>query len=497
MITRREFQHTGVLALAALAGNTAGAGVAVRPNVLFIMTDQWRYYAQGYAGCDPVQTPHLDGLARQSQTFHNAIACSPVCGPNRACWMTGLYPQHHGVLKNEAAHVNPDQLLSRCFRQAGYATGYIGKWHLSGEEYPRRIPTPDFLKQDFETWYRTENHTHFQLKYDDNGTMRDFGKGWQPGHEVDKSIEFMQNRNSRRPFFLTLSMGPPHNGSYPGFGEKRHTPGAYSHRKGGYGYYAPVEFEKPYLNLTEQEIRKNIRSVKINYGKTKPADLESDYESALGAVPGYFGACSAMDADIGRLLDYLKTSGLDKNTIVVFSSDHGEMLGSQGLMTKGVCFEESIRVPLMLHIPGLKGAEHSRLFNSTDVMPTLLGLCGVEVPGSVDGINHAAFLRGDGKADAEPEVAYIGYAGWRGWRTKRYTYVTSTTEFFGGREAYYLRAFHQKRSGHMLFDLKNDPYQQRPVFKGDTPATDALIEDFHHQLYAELKARGETIPESV
>lgn len=101
MITRREFQHTGVLALAALAGNTAGAGVAARPNVLFIMTDQWRYHAQGYAGCDPVQTPHLDGLARQSQTFHNAIACSSVCGPNRACWMTGLYPQRP-VFKGDA-----------------------------------------------------------------------------------------------------------------------------------------------------------------------------------------------------------------------------------------------------------------------------------------------------------------------------------------------------------------------------------------------------------
>ncbi|NDV61543.1 sulfatase-like hydrolase/transferase [Puniceicoccales bacterium CK1056] len=497
MMNRRDFiQKTGATVLGGMLGGklvghpmaTDSSFAGSKKNVIFVMTDQWRYHAQGFVKQDPVQTPCLDAFASRSFNFHNAIASTPVCGPNRACWMTGRFHQNHGVMKNEAAHVQADQILVRNFKDAGYSTAYIGKWHLSGKAYPRREPTPDFLKQDFDYWYRTENHTHFRLKYDDNGKMVDNGKAWQPDHEVDKAIEYMKEPRET-PFFMVLSFGPPHNGSYPGFGEKRHTPGAYSHRKGGYGYYAPTEFEEPYKDLSEQDIRQNIQPVRVSGG-----DVPGETESALGAVPGYLGACSAIDADFGRLLAYLKTSGLEDDTIVVFTSDHGEMLGSHGLMTKGVCFEESIRVPLSVYVPGLDGGNEDRLFNSPDVLPTLMGLTGVSCKHTgVDGLDHSDYLKGNCSI-AEPELAYIGYANFRGFRTKRYTYVTNLNgQHLGGREVVYCRDTLGRVSDHLLFDLQEDPHQLRPIQRGDAAHTDALINDLHSELRTQLSQRGETL----
>lgn len=474
------------LAANPLAGNPTVGGT--RKNVIFVMTDQWRYHAQGFAKQDPVQTPVVDAFASRSFNFHNAIASTPVCCPNRACWMTGRFHQGHGVMKNEDTHVQPEQILVSNFKRAGYSTAYIGKWHLSGSAYPRAKPTPEFIKKDFDYWYRVENHTHFQLRYDDNGEMKNYGQGWQPGHEVDKAVEYMQQPREN-PFFMVLSFGPPHNGSYPGFGEKRHTPGAYSHRKGGYGYYAPAEFEAPYTELAEQDIRRNIKPVPVQGG-----DVPGETESALGAVPGYFGACSAIDADFGRLLAYLKSSGLEDDTIVLFTSDHGEMLGSHGFMTKGVCFEESIRVPLSIYVPGLPGGDEQRLFNSPDVLPTLMGLTGVSCRhAGVDGLDHSGYLKGD-HSKAEPELAYIGYANFRGFRSRRYTYVTNLNgNHLGGREVAYARNTLGKVTDHLLFDLQEDPHQIRPIQRGDAAHTDALIDDLHAELRSQLAARGEAL----
>lgn len=494
-MNRRHFlRTTGVSVLGALVGHGLHAGTEAqapaarrRKNVIFVMTDQWRYHAQGFAKQDPVQTPFLDQFAAGSFTFHNAIASSPVCCPNRACWMTGRFHQGHGVEKNEHTAIRPEQILVGNFKREGYSTAYIGKWHLSGK-HPRAQPVPEAERKDFDYWYRVNNHTHFLLEYEENGTMVSRGKGWQPAHEVDKAIEFMKQPREN-PFFLVLSFGPPHNGVYPGSGEKRHTPGDFSHRKGGYGYYAPPEFETPYAKLTEQDIRKNIRPIRVNGGP-----VPDETESCLGAVPGYFGACSALDADFGRLLAHLKSSGLEDDTIVVFTSDHGEMLGSQGLMTKGVCFEESIRVPLSIRVPGLTGGDERRLFNSPDVLPTLMGLTGVECRhAGLDGVDHSAHMLGDRSAK-EPELAYIGYANFRGFRSKRHTYVAALAGgHLGGREALYARQTLQKQTDHLLFDLENDPLQLRPIQRGDAAHTDALIEDFHAELRSQLAARGETL----
>lgn len=499
-ISRREFVKgaagVAVTAMAAdrLAPARAQSMPAKKPNIVFVLTDQWRAQAMGYSKQDPVLTPRLDAFHKEATTFNHAIACTPVCSPNRACLFTGRYPQHHGVVRNNAAAVRPEQLLSSVFKESGYRNGYIGKWHLTGADDHKvhKGITPAHLRADYEYWTSAiHNHAHFALDFDEQGERVDYGTGWQPDHVTKKAIDFMEQADDR-PFNLVVSYGPPHNGNYhPDYCvEKRYTPGDLSHQKGGYGYYAPAEYEAPYRDLTPSDIRPNVEPI--------PQKGGDGHDTIATAIAGYYGSCTALDASFGRLMDYLEKSGLDENTIVVFTSDHGEMMGSHGLMTKGVCFEESINVPLMIKVPGVKASSSDLLFNSVDLIPTLMGLSGLDIPDEVDGRNFASQFSGSADSD-EPEMAYIGLSGFRGWRTHQYTYVTTVhpSGNMVGREARYLREKRDTSDSHILFDLVNDPYQQKPILRGDHSVTDKVIDDLHHELHLELKAHGEAITERV
>lgn len=495
---RREFIGTGIGALVGCTlGSRAGwasSGASDSPyNVLFVHTDQWRAQAMGYRNEDPVITPHLDAFQRDSVTFDRAVACSPVCSPNRACWFTGRYPQNHGVYRNNSAHVQPEQLLSRQFKAGGFRNGYIGKWHLNGPDSHRKWNgvTPEFLRSDYDYWTSAiHNHAHFSLRFEEDGEVVNYGEGWQPDHVTGKAIEFLKQQDNR-PFNLVVSYGPPHNGSYhPKFcPEKRHTPGNEDHKESGYGYYAPQEYEALYEDLDPLSIRSNIRT-------------EGFGDQFRGAVKGYLGSCTAIDDSFGKLIRHLKQSGLYEKTIIVFTSDHGEMMGSHNLMTKGVPFEESLRVPMLMRVPGAKPYVDNRVFNSVDLMPTLMGLTGLDIPSGVDGKDFSKSIGSDKQHLMDPELAYIGFAAWRGFRTKRYSYVSGARNDGGlsFRERNYLREKRPEAAlNHMLFDLENDPYQLEPILKGDGRATDALIDDFQQELIAQLTPLGENhlVPQSL
>lgn len=495
---RRTFLQTS---LAGLAGYSLGSqsiwaeNISANRgyNVLFVHTDQWRAQAMGYRSEDPVLTPHLDAFQKDAINFDQAVACSPVCSPNRACWFTGRYPQNHGVHRNNAAHVQPEHLLSRQFKENGFRNGYIGKWHLNGSDAHANWNgiTPEFLRSDYDYWTSAiHNHSHFDIKFEEDGKVVDYGKGWQPEHVTGKAVEFLKQKD-KRPFNLVVSYGPPHNGSYNSkfCPEKRYTPGNEGHKEGGYGYYAPQDYEAHYEDLDPLSVRPNIRT-------------EGFGDQFKGAVKGYLGACTALDDAFGDLVRYLKRSGLYDNTIIVFGSDHGEMLGSHNLMTKGIPFEESLRVPLLMRIPGARPYVDNRLFNSVDLMPTLMGLTGQAIPDGVDGKDFSKAIGPGKQRIMDPELAYIGYAGWRGFRSKRYTYVAGAGD--GGilsyREKTYLREKRPEAAlNHMLFDLKNDPYQMEPILKGDSRSTDALIDDFHQELLTQLTPLGENkiVPQSI
>jgi len=411
--------------LAVLLGLLAGlsfcsrAGTLSRPNILFIIADQWRAQSFGYAGDPNVKTPNLDRLERESVDFSQAVSRMPVCSPTRASLLTGQRPLTHGVFINDVP-LNPNlPTLATVLEKAGYDTGCIGKWHVDGHGRSAFIPRE--RRMGFEYWKVlecTHNYNHSDYYGDAPGKQQ-----WEGYDAIDQTRDaqrYLQaHAGTRRPFLLWMAWGPPHN---------------------------PYETAPPrYLALYPPE--------KIRLPANIPADAR---DVARRELAGYYAHCTALDDCIGDLITSLKTNALLKNTIIVFTSDHGDMLHAHNQQRKQRPYEESIRVPMLLRLPevlGVKPGKVAGTINTEDVLPTLLGLCGVPSPNSVEGHDFTGYLRG--KADPSGGEASIecispfgeftrGQGGreYRGLRTTRYTYVQDL------------------HGPWLLFDNLRDPLQQ-------------------------------------
>lgn len=442
---RREFLQTTVSAAAAAAlGQPIARGLerpatagTRRPNVVFLLADQWRAQATGYAGDPNVQTPHLDRLAGQSVDLTGAVSGCPVCCPYRGSLMTGRYPLTHGVFLNDVSLSHDAVSLAETFTGAGYASGYIGKWHLDGHGRSSFIP-PE-RRQGFHFWRAAEcthdyNHSHY---YGDEPEKR-FWNGYDAFAQTEEAGRYIRE-HQEEPFLLILSLGPPHN---------------------------------PYETAPEQ------------FKRCRPEDLvlrpnvpEEARAAARRDLAGYYAHITALDACVGRIVQTVSECGLEDDTILVFTSDHGDMLGSHGQIRKQKPWDESIRVPFLLRYPAVLGRGGRKLalpVNTPDIMPTLLGLCGLEIPGTVEGEDRSKLLRGE-EPDRD-EAALVtcpspfgewtrqhGGREYRGVRTTRYTYVRSLDGPW------------------LLYDNQQDPYQ-----------LDNLAgKPEHASLEAELEARLE------
>ncbi|MDR3260616.1 MAG: sulfatase [Tannerella sp.] len=451
-----------------------------KPNLVFVFCDQWRRQALGYMGEDPVFTPNLDKFASWSASFDQALSCRPVSGPNRACLMTGKYPINNGVFGNSVP-LDPteDSSLGKSCKAAGYQTAYIGKWHLNGASDPATDPS---RRQGFDFWVQSIGHAPFSQKYyiaESNSDVKPYQRGdWAPTYETDVAIDYIE-KHKNNPFCVVISYNPPHTSGGLGF-ENRYLPGKSRNlkdRKYGYGYGGPKNYEKLYedKDYAQHPIRGNIKT------------LRHSTDECFDAIPGYFGAITAIDNDFGKLMEYLEKNHLLENTIVIFTADHGESMGSQGLMTKGTWFEESAGVPCIIGWKGkIKNQRRKEVFNSVDVMPTMLGVMGIPTPESADGTDFSPVLFGkDFKA---PEYAFLSfdYGGalesprfWRAVRSERYMYVLCGMN--------QNRAF--TKDGLVLYDLGKDPLQLSPIYKG--MGYDKEIDKLHAVLVAQLKKNGD------
>jgi len=316
-MTRREVLH----ALASTALASQQNQISRRPNFLFILADQFRGDALGVGGNREVITPNLDRLALSGVRFANAYVPQAVCTPSRASLLTGVYPTTHGLTDNvygvDSVFTDSRYRLTPHYpgllRQAGYHTGYIGKWHL-GEKDPALF--------DFWSGYNSQQ-PHWLGEQDRSPYRTDV--------ETDEAMTFL-GRNANRPFALTVSFYPPH------------TP-----------YVPPERFVKMYAGKALEPVR-------------------------------YYAACTAVDWNVGRLLDSLDKNKLAANTMVIFTSDHGETFGRRLLSgNKRVGYEESARVPLLLRWPDRLPA--GKVFeggvSTMDVMPTMLDAAGIAIPAQV------------------------------------------------------------------------------------------------------------------
>jgi arylsulfatase A-like enzyme len=388
------------LFLSVLHLGVVSAAESKPPNVLFIIADQWRAQAFGFAGDPNVKTPNLDRLEKECVNFTQAVAGMPVCSPTRATLLTGQRPQTHGIFLNDVP-LNPEAVtIAKELKAAGYDTGCIGKWHVDGHGRTNFIPRE--RRQGFEYWKVCEcTHSYNNSPYYADGPEKLKWDGYDAIAQTRDAQSYLEaHAKSAKPFLLWLAWGPPHN-PYETAPEK---------------YRAMYSPEKMIL-------RDNVP--------------EAARDAARKDLAGYYAHCSALDDCIADLLRTLQETGLDKNTIVVFTSDHGDMIESHGQQRKQRPWEESARVPMLFRLPAALGATPRRVngtINTEDVMPTLLSLCGRAIPKSVEGFDFSGYLRGGADPSGGATVIRCtspfgefnprrGGREYREVRNARYTYV--------------------------------------------------------------------------
>lgn len=424
-----------------------------QPNVLFVFADQHRAQALGCSGNDEVISPNFDRLASEGTRFGTACANEPVCSPSRGSLLTGQYPTTHGVVTNDIQLPTDVPSIAEAFNDAGYRTGYIGKWHLDGVPRDKFTP-PGPRRQGFDDFWAVLNCTHDYMDaayYRDDDDELIEVEGWEPVHQTDLAREFIR-ADDDRPFCLFLSWGPPHD-------PYRMVPDEYR------ALYDPAELS----------VRPNVEPILpshpdhpggtythapplrefANEGDVFDEPAPYQYESVAEGLVDYYAHVTALDEQFGRLMAALEEAGLREETILAYSADHGDSFWSQGRNQKGNPYEESINVPLIIRWPGEipEGRVHRAPVGIVDVAPTLLGLSGVEIPSAMEGTDCSAVTRGQEGEMPDGTLLMTVDQGWRGLRTERYTYARVTDSFMKE---------HAPPQGPewLLFDNEEDPYQR-------------------------------------
>jgi arylsulfatase A-like enzyme len=392
-------KSSGLVIFGVISASAVGQALNA-PNVVFVLADEWRAQDLGYNGNKDVLTPNLDKLARKSVNFTNTISMCPVSCPYRASLLTGQYPLTTGVFVNDVM-LNPEVPgMAKVFKAAGYQTSYIGKWHLDGHGRNSFIPAE--RRQGFDYWKVLEcTHDYNNSYYWGNDDKKAMWEGYDAYAQTADAVNYIRGqKKGTKPFLMILSWGPPH------------TP----------FQTAPESFKKMYREKMLR-LRPNV-----------PLDLQ---EKATDDLVGYYGHISALDSCIGMLQQSIEQTGMDENTVFIFTSDHGAMVRSHGFVNKQRPYEESINVPMLIRYPeafGNKGKKNNILINTPDLMPTILGLCGLPIPLDTEGEDRSPVMKGlvKDKTDAVLIASYQAFGQYskeqggkeyRGVRTKQYTYV--------------------------------------------------------------------------
>jgi len=479
-LTRRQLIKTAAAGIPVVAAGSkllAEQRPARRPNIVYVFADQMRMHALGCYGNKIAPTPNFDAMAAAGTAFHNAVSTWPVCSPYRAMLLTGKHPMANGTVSNDTGMRDDIPTIAKVCKAKGYATGYIGKWHL---EWNRRPFVPRGRRQGFDYW-AVNNCTH---RYMDHFYCTDTPeeirfKGYDASVQTDLAIDYIK-KNKDRPFCLFLSWGPPHN-------PYNLVPDEYKER-------IPLEKIELRANVAERTVvdhllaRDNPSERLKENRNARRVVLENDERLKRQSIQGYYAHTAALDDCIGKIRDILRQADLAEDTILVFSSDHGDMLGSHRMALKQMPFAESINVPFLVEYPRsvCRGQRTDALITPIDVMPTLLSLAGLECP-RVDGKDISDAARGvaSDQRDAALLMKLLPGGGpyiinavtpWRGVRTKRYTYACLLDD-----------------GPWLLYDNQADPYQLNNLInKPEHAALQAKLEKRMRELMEEAGDPGDT-----
>jgi arylsulfatase A-like enzyme len=389
-----------------------------QPNVIVFFTDQQRWDTTGVHGNPLELTPNFDRMAGSGTHVYNSFTCQPVCGPARSCFQTGKYATTTGCYTNYYPLPENTKTLGHYFKDAGYQTAYIGKWHLAGEE-----PVPESKRGGYEHWLAAELLEFSSDAYNtvlyDNDSQAVKLPGYRVDAQTDAAIRYIDS-HQEDPFFMFLSFLEPH------------------HQNHVDDYPAPDGYRERYT------------------GRWTPPDLAALGGSAPQHLGGYFGMVKRLDEALGRLQDALKSLGLSEDTIILFSADHACHFKTRNNEYKRSCHESSIRVPTAISGPGFEGGGRIQsLVSLIDLPPTLLDAAGIPVPEHMQGRSILPLLQG-AKAEWPSEVfvqiseTQVG----RAIRTKRWKYSVYAPDKDPIKDSC-SDAYKEQ----FLYDLQADPYE--------------------------------------
>lgn len=415
----------GGLALSTACGQAPAPGRS--PNLLFVFSDEQSWDMLGCYGNEQVITPNLDRLAAAGVRFRHCVSSSPVCTPYRGMLMTGQHPLQCGTIYNDIQLLTDNgPTFGQVLRDAGYRMGYVGKWHLYGGDRDRPIPAGPH-RHGFDGVFLSNNchvnDTPGECFYWNEAGEKVFFPEWEVFGQTRQALEFLDGCSAEEPFALFVSWHPPHDNGKT--------------REGVWRYDTIPEL----MNLYDPD--------RIHFRANSDSTLHDKR-----SYHEHMAMCSGVDVAFGWLMEKLRHKGLDENTLVVFTSDHGDLLGSNGRpWPKGFPEDGSVRVPLILRWPGrlAAGRASDLLVGTLDLLPTLLGMLGLPVPGTCQGQDFSGPIAA-GRDDAVASVPrFLLNANWRGVYTRQHTYSTCPVE-------------NAKMPFRVLYDKEADPLQQRNLY---------------------------------
>ncbi len=432
--TRRDFLTTAAaLTVPAIAGLSRSPVKAAfnRRNIIFILIDDQRYDAMSCMGHPFLQTPNLDRLVRGGAHFKNALVTTSLCSPSRATILTGQYAHRHGVLNNRTVLPGGTVTFPMLLKNAGYETAFIGKWHMGHAD--------DMPQPGFDRWVSFRGQgVYYNPRFNVDGEHVQ-REGYITDLITDYAVEFVE-RPREKPFFLYVSHKAVHANFEPA---ERHK-----------DKYSDVSLTPPASTADTEE----------NY-KGKPAWVRAARNSVVGVDGMYWGRMPydkfirdynrtilGIDERVGRVIATLEKSGMLDSTLIIFTSDNGFLQGEHGLIDKRNMYEESIRIPMIVHCPDVvpAGSEVDRMVLNTDIAPTILDAAGTSIPDSMQGASFMPLARGETVPWRESflyeyfwEEAFPENPTVFGVRTDRWKYMW----------------YHGINDRNELYDLRNDPHE--------------------------------------
>jgi len=448
------------------------AGAPAARNVILVLSDDHRYDFMGFHPNAPqwLETPAMDYMAEHGAYFSHAFVTTALCSPVRASILTGQYMHRHGIVDNQRPEPRGTVFFPQYLQRAGIATAMVGKWHMGHED--------DSPRPGFDHWVSFPGQgEYFDPVLNVNGKRRQF-KGYDADVLTTEALRWLsEDRPKDRPFYLHLAFKAPH---YPFQPAARHK-----------GRYAgkPIRYPDT-MARTEGNYRTQPRWVRERRYSIHGIDHMETGRFDDDPVPSfeqwYYGYCEAIhsvDENLGRVIDYLKKTGLADSTVLIYTSDGGFHMGEHGFYDKRCAFEPSIRVPLLVWAPGLvkPGTRVEEMVQNIDIAPTVLQLMNVARPEGVDWAGQSLVPLLEGRK--VPWRDYILYEYYWEWnfpatptmlaiRTRQYKYI-----YYHG--VWDIDSFH---------DLVNDPAERHNLI--DVPAYQGEIKKLRNKMFAEFEARG-------